>query len=155
MAASRGCYWGRCGFCPEAVAPTHSYRCHDPATFPAMLRELSLRYGAARFHLTDNALPPATLRALAARPDALRGLSWHGFARFERDLLAPGFASGLAATDTVLRLLNSGDHVLAGNDVYGGTYRVFEKVFRPWGLDFTFVDTTDVAQIEAVFSSVM
>lgn len=53
------------------------------------------------------------------------------------------FASGLAATDTVLRLLNAGDHVLAGNDVYGGTFRLFDKVLRRFKLDFTFSDTTD------------
>jgi cystathionine gamma-lyase len=53
------------------------------------------------------------------------------------------FASGLAATDTVLRLMNGGDHVLAGNDVYGGTFRLFDKVLRRFGLDFDFVDTTD------------
>ncbi len=53
------------------------------------------------------------------------------------------FASGMAATDTVLRLLDGGDHVVAGNDVYGGTYRLFDKVLRRYGLDFTFVDTTD------------
>ncbi len=53
------------------------------------------------------------------------------------------FASGLAATDTVLRLLRAGDHVLAGNDVYGGTFRLFDKVLRRFELDFTFVDTTD------------
>src|SRR6266545_796562 len=53
------------------------------------------------------------------------------------------FASGLAATDTVLRLLNAGDHVLAGNDVYGGTFRLFDKVLRRFNLDFTFSDTTD------------
>lgn len=57
----------------------------------------------------------------------------HGFA----------FASGLAATDTVLRLLRAGDHVLAGNDVYGGTFRLFDKVLRRFDLKFTFVDTTD------------
>lgn len=53
------------------------------------------------------------------------------------------FASGLAATDTVLRLLDSGAHVLAGNDVYGGTFRLFDKVLRRFSLDFTFADTTD------------
>jgi cystathionine gamma-synthase len=53
------------------------------------------------------------------------------------------FASGLAATDTVMKLLGSGAHVLAGNDVYGGTYRLFDKVLRQYGLDFSFVDTTD------------
>lgn len=53
------------------------------------------------------------------------------------------FASGLAATDTVLRLLDSDSHVLAGNDVYGGTFRLFDKVLRRFKLDFTFADTTD------------
>jgi len=53
------------------------------------------------------------------------------------------FASGLAATDTVLRLMDSGAHVLGGNDVYGGTFRLFDKVLRRFGLDFDFVDTTD------------
>ena len=53
------------------------------------------------------------------------------------------FASGLAATDTVLRLLSADAHVLAGNDVYGGTFRLFDKVLRRFKLDFTFADTTD------------
>jgi len=53
------------------------------------------------------------------------------------------FASGLAATDTVLRLLDSDSHVLAGNDVYGGTFRLFDKVLRRFKMDFTFADTTD------------
>ena len=53
------------------------------------------------------------------------------------------FASGLAATDTVLRLLNADAHALAGNDVYGGTFRLFDKVLRRFSLDFTFADTTD------------
>jgi cystathionine gamma-synthase len=53
------------------------------------------------------------------------------------------FASGLAATSTIIQLLSSGDHVLAGDDVYGGTFRQFEKVHRRFGLDFTYADTTD------------
>jgi hypothetical protein len=61
-----------------------------------MLRDLSRRHGVTRFHLTDNALPPAVLRAIAAQAGALRGISWHGFARFGRELLYPGFVSRLA-----------------------------------------------------------
>ncbi|MEW5702429.1 MAG: cystathionine gamma-synthase [Candidatus Zixiibacteriota bacterium] len=57
------------------------------------------------------------------------------------------FASGMAAVSTTMSLLQKGDHVVSGDDVYGGTYRVFEKIFRPWGLDFTFVDTTDLDQV--------
>lgn len=54
------------------------------------------------------------------------------------------FSSGMAATDTVLRLLKPGDHVLAGNDVYGGTYRLFKNEFERYGLAFTYIDTTDL-----------
>jgi len=50
------------------------------------------------------------------------------------------FSSGMAATTTVLLLLRKGDHVIAGDDVYGGTYRLFEQVLRDHGLQFTYVD---------------
>jgi cystathionine beta-lyase/cystathionine gamma-synthase len=63
------------------------------------------------------------------------------------------FSSGMAATDTILRLLAPGDHVLAGNDVYGGTYRLFERVLRPYGLDFSYVDTTDLEQVKSKLRS--
>ncbi|HEX2083125.1 MAG TPA: cystathionine gamma-synthase, partial [Xanthomonadaceae bacterium] len=60
------------------------------------------------------------------------------------------FASGMAATSTVLELLDSGSHVVAMDDVYGGTYRLFERVRRrSAGLDFSFVDLTDPATFEA------
>ncbi len=54
------------------------------------------------------------------------------------------FSSGMAATDTILRLLKPGDHVLAGNDVYGGTFRIFTKVYAAYGLQFSFVDMNDL-----------
>lgn len=53
------------------------------------------------------------------------------------------FASGMAATDAVLHLLNHGDHVLAAHDLYGGTYRLFHTVFKRAGLEFTFADASD------------
>jgi cystathionine gamma-lyase len=52
------------------------------------------------------------------------------------------FASGCAATTTVLHLLKSGDHVVAGDDLYGGTYRIFERVMKQLGLEVTYVDPT-------------
>jgi cystathionine gamma-synthase len=64
-------------------------------------------------------------------------------ASLEGGVFGLAFASGLAATDTVLRLLSADAHVLAGNDVYGGTFRLFDKVLRRFKLDFTFADTTD------------
>jgi len=62
------------------------------------------------------------------------------------------FASGMAATSTVIETLSSGDHVVSGNDLYGGTYRVFTKVFARFGMGFTFVDASDVAAIEAAIT---
>jgi len=60
------------------------------------------------------------------------------------------FASGLAATSTVLDVLDSGSHVIAMDDVYGGTYRLFERVRRrSAGLDFSWVDLNDTAALEA------
>jgi cystathionine gamma-lyase len=63
------------------------------------------------------------------------------------------FASGLAATSTILELLDSGDHVVAMDDLYGGSYRLFERVRRrSAGLDFSFVDLTDPAAFEAAIT---
>ncbi|MGY1410435.1 cystathionine gamma-synthase [Luteimonas sp. A611] len=64
------------------------------------------------------------------------------------------FASGMAATATILELLDSGDHVLAMDDLYGGSFRLFERVRRrSAGLDFSFVDMTDPAVFEAALTS--
>ncbi len=57
------------------------------------------------------------------------------------------FASGMAAIDTVLRLVAAGEHVLAGNDVYGGTFRLLDKVLKDYGIEYSFVDMTDLAAV--------
>ncbi len=76
----------------------------------------------------------------------LAGLEWpEGGAR------GLAFSSGMGAIDTVMKLLSAGDHVVAGNDLYGGTYRLFTKVYERFGLRFTFVDTGDKAAVEAAF----
>src|SRR3989304_866899 len=58
------------------------------------------------------------------------------------------FSSGMAATTMVLMLLRKGDHVIAGDDVYGGTYRLFEEVLRNYGLQFSYVDARDSEKVE-------
>lgn len=58
------------------------------------------------------------------------------------------FASGLAATDAIVKLFQQGDHIISCNDLYGGTYRIFTKVYGKFGMDFSFVDMTDVTNIE-------
>jgi cystathionine beta-lyase/cystathionine gamma-synthase len=62
------------------------------------------------------------------------------------------FGSGLAALDAVLKLLKSGDHVVCGDNVYGGTQRLMERIYAPLGLRFTFVDMRDVAAIDAALT---
>jgi cystathionine gamma-lyase len=57
-------------------------------------------------------------------------------------------ASGCAATATLMHLLKSGDHVIAGDDMYGGSFRIFDKVVRHNGLDFSFVDLSSVKNLE-------
>ena len=64
----------------------------------------------------------------------------HGAAGF-------GFASGMAATNAVMTLLKSGDHVVVTDNTYGGTYRLFERVLRNYGLDFTYADTSKSDEI--------
>ena len=66
----------------------------------------------------------------------------HGFA----------FASGLSAIDAVLRLLNPGDEVITGDDLYGGTYRMFTRLFDKYGLKFRFVDITNVENVSNALS---
>ncbi|MGH9254755.1 MAG: trans-sulfuration enzyme family protein [Vicinamibacterales bacterium] len=58
------------------------------------------------------------------------------------------FASGMAATSAVTTLLESGDHVVATANLYGGTYRLFERVLRKYALDFTYVDTAQLREVE-------
>lgn len=61
----------------------------------------------------------------------------HGFA----------YASGLAATTTLLLTLKAGDHIIANDDMYGGTFRLFEKIFKKFNIEFTYVDLTDISNL--------
>ncbi len=63
------------------------------------------------------------------------------------------FSSGVAATDAVIKLLNPGDEVICANDMYGGTYRLFTKVFERFGIVFRYVDTTLAANVEAAITT--
>jgi cystathionine gamma-lyase len=85
---------------------------------------------------TDNPTRKALERNLAAVEQAVFGLA---------------FASGLAAVNGVLNLLRSGDHVVASRDLYGGSYRLFTKLYAKFGVKFDFVDTTDVEAVERAF----
>jgi cystathionine beta-lyase/cystathionine gamma-synthase len=61
------------------------------------------------------------------------------------------FASGMAAIDTVMKLLSQGDHVVASSNMYGGTFRLFHHVLERYGLEFTYADTSRVDEVERAF----
>ncbi|MCW2925828.1 MAG: cystathionine gamma-synthase [Thermoleophilia bacterium] len=119
----------------------------DPTTgaviAPVYLNSTYVQHGVGDFagydySRTDN----PTRRALEIQLAALEGGD-HGIA----------FASGMAATSTVLQRLSPGDHVVCVNDVYGGTFRIFTKVLdRHAGIEFTFVSMRDVASVEAAMT---
>ena len=62
------------------------------------------------------------------------------------------FASGLAASDMLMHLLDAGDHVVCSDDIYGGTFRLFDKVFKRQGISYSFVDLSNPANLEAAFT---
>ena len=63
------------------------------------------------------------------------------------------FSSGVAATDAVIKLLNPGDEVIAASDMYGGTYRLFSKIFEKFGIKFIYVDTSNVTNVQTVVTT--
>lgn len=63
------------------------------------------------------------------------------------------FSSGMGAIDAVMKLLNPGDHVIAVNDIYGGSYRLFTKTFQRFGIEFTFTSFDEPAEVEALIKS--
>ncbi len=63
------------------------------------------------------------------------------------------YASGLAASDAILKLLKPGDEVISTNDLYGGTYRIFTKIFQPYGINFHFTGLNDANAIEPLINS--
>lgn len=86
---------------------------------------------------THNPTRTALQNALAALENGRHGLC---------------FATGMAAIDAVVKLLKPGDEVVSTNDLYGGTYRLFTKVFEGFGVKFRFVDMSDLRNVEAALS---
>jgi cystathionine gamma-lyase / homocysteine desulfhydrase len=70
-------------------------------------------------------------------------------AELENGVRGFAFASGMAAISSVVMLFERGDHFIVGDDVYGGTFRVLSKVFNRFGIDVTYVDTSDVSRVKA------
>ena len=103
------------------------------ATSTYTLEEVGVTKGFD-YSRTINPTRLALERQLAALEEAR-----HGFA----------FASGMAATSATMNLLSAGDHVVVGDDLYGGTYRLFSKVLVRYGLTFSYVDMRDLDAVRA------
>jgi cystathionine beta-lyase/cystathionine gamma-synthase len=74
------------------------------------------------------------------------------YAAIENGKFGLAFSSGVAATDAVIKLLQPGDEVIASNDMYGGTYRIFTKVFARFGIKFHFVDMQDINNVASLIN---
>jgi cystathionine beta-lyase/cystathionine gamma-synthase len=75
------------------------------------------------------------------------------YAQIENAKYALAFGSGVAATDSVIKLLNPGNEVIAASDMYGGSYRLFSKVWERFGIKFIYVDTTNAANVQAAVTA--
>jgi len=130
---------------------------HDPQAFATV----AVHGGQEPDPLTGAVMQPVYLTSTYRQPGL--GESWpYDYARtinptrraLERSLAAleggiegRAFASGMAAIGAVMNLLAAGDHVIVSQNVYGGTYRLFEGLLRKFGLEFSWVDTSDLAAV--------
>jgi cystathionine beta-lyase/cystathionine gamma-synthase len=75
------------------------------------------------------------------------------YAQIENGKHALAFSSGVAATDAVIKLLQPGDEVICGNDMYGGTYRLFTKIFAKFGIKFHYINMQDASHVQAFINT--
>ena len=95
------------------------------------------RHKGYEYSRTANPTRTALERCIAALEGARHGLA---------------FASGMAAESAIMQLLKPGDHTIAGDDLYGGTYRLFRRLLEPMGLTFSFVDASDPRTVEEAWT---
>jgi len=95
------------------------------------------RHKGYEYSRTGNPTRTALERCIAALEGGRHGLA---------------FASGMAAESAIMQLLKPGDHTIAGDDLYGGTYRLFRRLLEPMGLTFSFVDASDPRAVEEAWT---
>jgi cystathionine beta-lyase/cystathionine gamma-synthase len=134
-----------------------------PQTQPLALDTLCIHAGQEPDALTGAVMTPIVLASTFAQdgPGVPRGYDYsragnptrdaleHCYAAVEGAKHGVAFGSGCAATTTLLLTLKSGDHVLAGSDLYGGTFRIFDQIMKPFGIEASFLDMTDPAAVTA------
>jgi cystathionine beta-lyase/cystathionine gamma-synthase len=123
----------RAGQSPDPTTGAITFPIYQTSTY---VQEEPAKHKGFSYSRTENPTRRALETNIAALEDAAHGLC---------------FASGLAAINTVMNLLQSGDHVIAPDDLYGGTYRMFMQVYEKYGIRFTFVDATDPKNVLRAF----
>ena len=125
----------------------HGNQHHDPSTGAVM----PPIYQTSTFVQTSPGVPLNEYEySRAANPT--RTALEQALASIENGVRGLAFASGLAATDSVMKLLKPGDEVIAMDDLYGGTYRMFARIYQEYGIKFHFIDMTDYAAFEAAIN---
>ena len=131
------------------------------------IRTRAIHVGNQRDPQTGAVVPPIHVASTFVQPGAgewgeydysrsgnpTRGNLEQTVASLESGTHALAFSSGMAATHAATMLLESGDHILAGADIYGGTYRLLHKITNRSGIEVTLVDTTDLQQLKQGFRS--
>ncbi|NHM02428.1 cystathionine gamma-synthase [Flavobacterium difficile] len=126
----------------------HGNQHHDPSTGAVMPPV----YQTSTFVQTSPGVPLAEYEySRAANPT--RTALEQALASIENGVRGLAFASGLAATDSVMKLLKPGDEVIAMDDLYGGTYRMFARIYQEYGIKFHFVDMTNLEKLESLINT--
>ncbi len=125
----------------------HGNQHHDPSTGAVMPPV----YQTSTFVQTSPGVPLSEYEySRAANPT--RTALEQALASIENGVRGLAFASGLAATDSVMKLLKPGDEVIAMDDLYGGTYRMFARIYQEYGIKFHFVDMTNYEKFESLIN---
>lgn len=125
----------------------HGNQHHDPSTGAVMPPV----YQTSTFVQTSPGVPLSEYEySRAANPT--RTALEQALASIENGVRGLAFASGLAATDSVMKLLKPGDEVIAMDDLYGGTYRMFARIYQEFGIKFHFIDMTNFEKFQSLIN---
>ena len=124
----------------------HGGQQHDPSTGAVMPPV----YQTSTFAQTSPGVHTGYEYSRAANPT--RTALENALASIENGTRGLAFSSGLAATDTVMKLLKPGDEVIAMDDLYGGTYRMFTRIYADYGIVFHFVDMNDITKFQSLIN---
>lgn len=125
----------------------HGGQHHDPSTGAVMPPV----YQTSTFIQTSPGKPLADYEYSRASNPTRTALE-EALASIENGTRGLAFSSGLAATDCILRSFKAGDEVIAMDDLYGGTYRMFSRIYKDSGIKFHFVDMTDIAKLKSLIN---